>query len=208
MTDFLSALIKMGLPEPEKKLPHLEKYVESLLFWNRKINLIGPGNADIWERHIFDSLAGYARINGVSPLSVADLGTGGGLPGIPLAVFMPQTRFCLAERSLRKAGFLRNCVLDLDLDNVRVFEGPYEDMKDSFDLITFRAFQPLTIEAVHILKTICSEKTVIAAYKGRRETIDKELSGLNGVISEPEIISLSVPGLNEERNLVMFRIPL
>ena len=196
----------LGLPDPESRYPLLEQYVDLLLFWNRRVNLIGSGDTDVWERHILDSLSGYNIITGNKPAAVADLGTGAGLPGIPLAVFMPETVFYLSERSGKKTGFLRNCVPELGLENVEILEGPFENIRKPFDIAVFRAFSPLDPDFIGTLKKVCGSDTVFLAYKGRTESIKKELSFVGKLVRDVKILPLTVPGLREERNMIIFRV--
>ncbi|MDR3144996.1 MAG: class I SAM-dependent methyltransferase, partial [Treponema sp.] len=142
------------------------------------------------------------------PPSIADIGSGAGLPGIPLAAALPGYPFVLLERSGRRAAFLRNTLAVLGLSNAVVEE---TDMKraapERFGLVVFRAFRPLEPAGVKSLFRLLRRGGVLAAYKGRRETIEAELAGLAGLKDRPqtELYPLSVPFLEEERHLLVLK---
>ena len=143
-------------------------------------------------------------------LRVADIGSGAGLPGIPLAIFMPEWEFTLVERMGRRSGFLQNCIALLGLGNVKVLEADLDELvrkgssKNSFDIIVFRAFKNIDKELIKTFSSILSPCGFIGAYKGRRETIDKEINEI-GELCKVSPIPLAVPFLNEERHLLVIQ---
>ncbi|MBI4901486.1 MAG: 16S rRNA (guanine(527)-N(7))-methyltransferase RsmG, partial [Actinobacteria bacterium] len=121
----------------------IEAYVAVLATRGVEWGLIGPREVPrLWERHILNS----AAIAGLVPsgASVVDVGSGAGLPGIPLAVLRPDLDVVLLEPLLRRADFLTETVRELDLaDRVRVVRGRAEEHKASYDVVTCRAVAPL-----------------------------------------------------------------
>jgi 16S rRNA (guanine(527)-N(7))-methyltransferase RsmG len=105
--------------------------------------------------------------------TVLDVGSGAGFPGLPLALFLEDSRFVLLERSARKAAFLGNVVALLGLANVRVLEMQLSGLEERFDLVTFRAWSPLDRE-LPALRRVLAPGGTIAAYKGRRQRIEAE----------------------------------
>jgi 16S rRNA (guanine527-N7)-methyltransferase len=104
--------------------------------------MIAPGDEGrLWERHILDGLRGVPDIAGAA--KVADLGSGAGVPGIPLAIAAPSSSFVLVEPRRGRVAFLEAVVDDLRLPNVRVFLGRAEDVDGSFDVCVARALAPL-----------------------------------------------------------------
>jgi 16S rRNA (guanine527-N7)-methyltransferase len=138
--------------------------------------------------------------------AIADVGSGAGLPGIPMAICMPQAKFTLIERMGRRTGFLRNCIAVLGLDNVQVEEVDLEKAQPGrFDMAVFRAFRPLTADIHKGLTAILKPNGMLAAWKGRLENVQEEIAAVEksvpGLIWK--IIPLTVPFLEEERHLVI-----
>lgn len=121
----------------------LGRYVALLQKWNRTINLIGKSTEqDIWDRHITDSLQLLPLIPETTK-TVADFGSGAGLPGIVLAIARPDLHFTLIEQDQRKAAFLQEATAQLGLKNVRVLARDIALVNERFDLITARALAAL-----------------------------------------------------------------
>ena len=134
----------------------LEAYVRELELFNPAYGLVGTeSHEELIIKHILDSLAPLGPIlraldqAGSAPpsLSIADAGTGAGLPGLPLAIALPGCQFTLIERMGRRIGFLQNTLAVLGLENVRLEQADIEKARSGpFDLITFRAFRPSRAE--------------------------------------------------------------
>jgi len=126
-----------------QSLSTIESYVSVLATRGVEWGLIGPREVPrLWERHILNS----AAIAGLIPsgATVVDVGSGAGLPGIPLAVLRPDLDVVLLEPLLRRADFLMQTVEELGLDDrVRVVRGRAEEHKSSYDVVTCRAVAPL-----------------------------------------------------------------
>ena len=148
------------------------------------------------------------------PFVIADIGSGGGLPGIPLAITMPDTYFVLAERMSKRCAFLENCAAILGLKNVRVQNIEAERIEpNSFDIAVFRAFRPLDNTMLKVLLRTLKDGGFLAAYKAKRSKIEEEaanaLSVLNCDLAAAdvrgiEIIPLHVPFLEDrERHLLI-----
>ena len=148
------------------------------------------------------------------PFVIADIGSGGGLPGIPLAITMPDTHFALAERMSKRCAFLENCAAILGLKNVRVQNIEAERIEpNSFDIAVFRAFRPLDKKMLKVLLRTLKNGGVLAAYKAKRSKIEEEaanaLSVLNCGLAAAgargiEIVPLHVPFLEDrERHLLV-----
>ncbi|MDR2374891.1 MAG: 16S rRNA (guanine(527)-N(7))-methyltransferase RsmG [Treponema sp.] len=188
----------------------LNRYIGELERFNPVYGLVKVKNReDLVTRHILDSLAPLGIIRellGTGDLSahIADVGSGAGLPGIPLAIALPEFRFTLIERMGRRAGFLRNTVAVLALENVTVEEVEMEKAAPGrFKLICFRAFRPLEPSLLRSLFRLLIPGGLIAAYKGRLETIRAELAALSPESGTTEILPCPAPGLNEERHVVL-----
>ena len=213
-------LLKMGISEAlvSDCVPKMEAYIKEIILYNSAYNLTNTSDHDeLVTRHILDSLAPYNVINrlvvdkqaGAQELGeeilVGDIGSGGGLPGIPLASLFPRVRFNLVERMAKRCAFLENCCAVLGLRNVEVVNSEAERVDpESYDIITFRAFRPLDKKMTKTLLRMTKEGGVLCAYKAKRENINEEMDGIKDLISSYTVEPLMVPGLEDsERNLVI-----
>ena len=185
--------------EPALAAPLLA-YLALLDRWNRTYNLTAVRDpADMVARHLLDSLA---MLPFVGDGALADLGTGPGLPGIPLAIARPQLQVTLVESNGKKARFLREAVRTLQLRNARVAESRIESLDEpaAYDAITARALAtlPLIVElGGHLLKPAGR----LLAMKGARP--DEEIAALPDGWRVDGVHRLVVPGLAAERHLVV-----
>lgn len=194
----------LGVEESAAKSALLERYVSEIMLFNPSLKLVGSKEKDdIIVRHIFDCASAYPVFldKTVKEDRIADMGSGAGLPGIVLAVLFPTREFYLIERMQRRVGFLRSVSAVLRLDNVSVIDGDIKDTKERFDCVTTRAFHPLRDTARDAVKL--SSKALF--YKGTRENTERESTSLRsaGYSFDEEIIPLEVPGLGEERNILV-----
>ena len=205
-------------PRKDECVSLLDRYVKEIELFNEAYGLVGTNDTEeLIIKHILDSLAPLRIISRLlkelcaisadgSLPQIADAGSGAGLPGIPLAIAMPHCNFTLIERMGRRAGFLWNTKAALGLSNVTVEEGELEKTAPKrFNLITFRAFKPLDAKLLKTLFAACAEGGVIAAYKGRREKIEQEVSFLKDS-GRWEAAPYNVPFLEEERHLVIIKL--
>ena len=202
----VQGLEALGLSQRPGLLSGLETYRRELLTWNDRLGLVSLKHPDdLVIKHLLDSLAPWKTLEGLGAASFADLGSGAGFPGIPLALAFPQARTTLVERMERRVGFLNATLSALRRTDVTVLPKTFEEVKERFDLVTFRAVFPLDAKLVKKLKRLLNPGGGIAAYKGRREVIDAELAALGALAEEVEVIPLKVPFLDEERHLVILR---
>ena len=135
-------LSAIGLPLAAKQAAALAAFVELLLKWNKVYNLTGVRGADeVVDRHFVESFALRPLLKGTH---VADVGSGGGLPGVPLAIVEPERRFTLIESRAKRVRFLRHVVAELELVNTEVAHGRAEDLPVTrpFDTVLARAVAP------------------------------------------------------------------
>lgn len=209
-------LKKCGLPEENIKnlAEKMEAYIKEIILFNSAYNLTNTSDYDeLVIRHILDSLSTYQIINnlikesGKEEIFIGDIGSGGGLPGIPLAAAFPQVNFNLVERMSKRCAFLENCSAILNLKNLIVTESEAEKIpEESFDFITFRAFRPLDKKMIKTLLRITKSGGFLCAYKARLENIKEEMSEISNIVPEYQVKKLFVPGLEDsERNLVLIK---
>ena len=220
-------LEKIGIGSEEPILSLLEKYVDEIELFNPAYGLVRVRDRrELIVKHIFDSLAPIKvfrdltmsqKVTSEKQFRIADIGSGAGLPGIPLSICLQEAEFTLVERMKRRAGFLMDAVAVLGLSNVTVEETGMEELSANqsfsghFDIITFRAWKPLSPSILNGLLPLIKPGGTIAAYKGRSESIEEEISqflptegsSTGALLGKAEIIPLEVPFLDEERHLVL-----
>lgn len=196
----------------------MESYINEIILFNSAYNLTNTSDHDqLVTRHILDSLAAYGPIKellqelgGQSPSSdllIADIGSGGGLPGIPLAASFPQFKFNLVERMSKRCAFLENCSAILGLKNVEVVCSEAEKVTEKkYDLITFRAFRPLDKAMTKTLLRMVKDGGYLCAYKAKVDSITEEMQGIKDLVPDYKVQELFVPGLEDsQRNLVIIK---
>lgn len=176
-------------------------YLALLDRWNRTYNLTAVRDPrKMVALHLLDSLALHAHLGGVGTL--ADLGAGAGLPGIPLAIANPDLRVTLVESNGKKARFLREAVRTLGLAQARVLESRAEAvaMPGAFDAITARALATLS-DILAVGGHLLAPHGRLLALKGVRP--DDEIAALPPGWRVDAVQPLAVPGLAAERHLVV-----
>ena len=128
----------------EEQQIQYQKLGELYSYWNERINLISRKDIDLlYTRHVLHSLAIARYIQFLPQSSVLDVGTGGGFPGIPLAIMFPETRFYLIDSISKKILVVNDVIVKLGLNNCRAKKIRAEDVKDKFDFIVSRAVTQL-----------------------------------------------------------------
>jgi 16S rRNA (guanine527-N7)-methyltransferase len=201
----------LGLEPEPSTLRMMLLFVDELLRWNRRTNLVGTSDREqIIVRHVLDSLTVYPLLpRGKGP--ILDLGAGGGFPSLPLAILDPSLSLTAVERRSRRAAFLRAMVATLRLENLRVIERDVREVSERFDVVLARAVGELSV-LYTLAARVIKEGAVIIAYKGRLSEIDKEMKGLEEKVRGKgdcsiRIQRVQVPHLSEEeRNIVIIEM--
>lgn len=180
-------------------------YLALLAKWNRIYNLTGIRDEQaMLSQHLLDSLAVLPYLDGDSAqaLTLADVGSGGGLPGIPLAIARPQLKVALIESSQKKASFLQQAKIELRLENVSVHCVRARDFRPAvlFDIVITRAFSSLAEFVRHSARLLAVGGRLLA-MKGHYP--QQEIAGLAPAWRVRQSISLAVPELNAQRNLIV-----
>jgi 16S rRNA (guanine527-N7)-methyltransferase len=152
--------------------------------------------------HLLDSLSVAPYLAGVS---VADVGTGAGFPGLPLAVVEPGRRFTLIDSNNKKVRFVAHAARTLGLANIEPLHARVEDLAPSapLDTVVARAFAPLPRLLAQV-RPLCGPQTRVLAMKSAR--LDEELRELDAAWRLDKVISLQVPGLEASRVLASLRL--
>jgi 16S rRNA (guanine527-N7)-methyltransferase len=204
-----NGLTILGLEQPGDIHRKLALYISEIERLNPSLGLVGASGDELVIKHILDSLAPISIIKGLiaslpSP-RIADLGTGAGLPGVPLAIALSEARVSLVDRMTRRADFLRGLLDLIPLGNVEVIESQVEHARGLYDLVTFRAFRPFERKLFKRVFALCDTGGAIVAYKGKAERARAELPELEGLYSSAEILPVKVPFLEDERCVVVLR---
>ena len=160
-------------------VPLLKQYWDLLLSWQKRVNLISDKTIqDGWNRHILDSAQLYFMLENQGE-TLMDVGSGGGLPGVVIAILNqvfagPLSRIFLVESDLKKALFLKECARQLHLD-FEVIRDRVENVKVMPNIITARAFAPLN-EMFRLLQKNVSRETILILPKGK--SVDEEIKNL------------------------------
>jgi 16S rRNA (guanine527-N7)-methyltransferase len=208
----LSRALRQGVAELDLALDNttlqrLLDYLALLVKWNAVYNLTAVREpSQMLVQHLLDSLAvipPLARRLALDHASIADVGSGAGLPGIPLAIVHPRARVLSIEPIGKKTAFQRQASTELALTNVNVYTGRAESLATPCDLVICRAFASL-VDFVDAAAGLTGPSTLLAAMKGQRHGTDAEIAALGGEFTV-EVEPLRVPFLSAERHLVLLR---
>lgn len=206
---------QLGIHLNKLQLEQFETYYHELVDWNERMNLTAIiGYEEVQIKHFLDSLSVIAAIppeDRARPLYFIDIGTGAGLPGIPLKIVLPDTRLVLLEATTKKTKFLEHLVAKLGLKEVEIVAGRAEEIahdaryREKFDLVLSRAVASLPTLVELALPFCAAGGRFIAQKKGN---IDKEMAQsekaivlLGGALHE--IIPVVLEGLADGRILVV-----
>jgi 16S rRNA (guanine527-N7)-methyltransferase len=195
-----AGLLALDIPLDTDAIERLLDYVDLLVRWNGAFNLTAVRDpAEMVTRHLLDSLAILPYVSG---RNLADLGSGAGLPGLPIAIATPEREVLLVDSNGKKARFLREAARRLALAKTRVAESRVENVEGAFDCITARAFASLGDMLAWGGHLLAPDGRWLA-LKGRFP--DDELAGVPEAFEVEKTIELKVPGLDAERHLVILK---
>jgi 16S rRNA (guanine527-N7)-methyltransferase len=195
-----AGLSALGIALPEAAQLKLLAFRDLLLKWNRTYNLTAlrdPQQAI--SHHLLDALAILPHV-GTGPL--LDVGSGGGLPGIPLAIARPDLSVTLVDTVQKKATFLQQAAIELELKSVAVHHARVEEMRGQYAQISSRAFAELA-RFISLTHHLLAPGGRWLAMKGARP--DDEIKALPAGSEVEAIIPLAVPGLDAERHLIILK---
>jgi 16S rRNA (guanine527-N7)-methyltransferase len=191
-----AALLGVSLSVPDAgRLLHL---LDELERWNRTYNLTAiRARNDMLTHHLLDSLSIHRDLHGST---VADVGTGAGFPGLPLAVVNPERRFTLIDSNGKKIRFVQHAVRELGLANVEGVHARVGAVRRVFHTVVARAFSTLP-DLVAEVAHLCGPDTRILAMKGKWQ--QNEIDSLPAGWKHDESHTLAIPGLDEARCVVV-----
>lgn len=198
---------ELGLVLDEPTLRQLLDYLALLRKWNAVYNLTAIRDpAQMLVQHLLDALAVVPVLRrhlDLARATIADVGSGAGLPGLPMAIVQPTAHIVSIEPVGKKAAFQRQACSELALTNVEVYTGRAESMSRAFDLVTCRAFASLA-DFVDASAGLLGPTTLLAAMKGQRAGLEAEIAALPPDCTA-EVEPVQVPFLSAERHLVLIR---
>lgn len=199
-----SGLATLKVPATAEQIQQLIEFIKLIEKWNKTYNLTAiRQREDMVRLHLLDSLAIAPFIDGKR---VIDIGTGAGLPGIPLAIVMPETEFTLLDSNAKKTRFVQQAILELKLKHVTVHHERVEmfQPEQGYCAVLARAFASLP-DILRLTAHLSNPDGVLLAMKSQQ--IDAEIAELTAWGIEPEIIPITLPDTDVQRCLVKIKLP-
>lgn len=199
----------LGLVLSEPQLAQLGAFARLLLRWNSVYNLTSIEEGQVITHHLLDSLAIVGEIQAICgdrAIKVLDVGAGGGVPGIPLAIAAPKLHVTLIDKVQKKIAFLTQVKLELELANVDCVHARVEAWHPAagFDLIVARAFASLA-ELVRLTRHLLAPGGCWLAMKGALPQAELDELGRSAPDLRARAIKLRVPRLDAERHLILLQ---
>ena len=196
----------LGLALTDAQIQHLLDYAALIQKWNKVYNLTALRDpADMLTHHLLDSLTAIAplrRHTQGQPIKVLDVGSGGGLPGVVLAICMPELNVSCVDTVAKKAAFVQQVAVSLKLPNLRGLHARVESLTDPYQVICSRAFASLP-DFVTWSRSALAEGGVWMAMKGKHP--QSEIDALPTDVQVFHVEPLTVPGLEVERCMVWMK---
>lgn len=192
-------LYELDIPSKDTQLDVLLCFIKLIEKWNKIYNLTAIKKPEEMARlHILDSLTVLPYIKGQR---VADIGTGAGFPGVPLAIFLPEVDFTLIDSNSKKTRFVQQAILELKLNNVMVIHSRIENAQITpvFSTVIMRAFSNLQT-IIRLTRHVMDAQSVLLAMKGQYPYA--ELASLTVPHS---VIPIRIPSMKAERCLIQIK---
>jgi len=195
-------LAALGLELPAEVQQQLLRFIHLLGKWNKAYNLTAVRDpAEMVTKHLLDSLAILPYLE---EGEIIDVGTGPGIPGIPLSLTRPSGRFTLLDSNSKKTRFVTQAIMELGIKNVTVVQSRAEAFQPGhpYDVVIARAFAGIK-ELLHWVQHLCTAGTRIIAMKGQYP--EDEMEGWPAGFTCESVEKITIPGLQAERHLVLIR---
>ena len=196
----------LGLALSDAQIKHLLDYAALIQKWNKVYNLTALRDpADMLTHHLLDSLTAVpplTRHTQGRPIKVLDVGSGGGLPGVVLAICLPELQVTCVDTVAKKAAFVQQVAVSLRLSNLRGLHARVESLTDPYQVICSRAFASLH-DFVTWSRSALAEGGVWMAMKGKHPQV--EIGALPADVKVFHVEPLTVPGLDVERCMIWMK---
>lgn len=213
-TQFLKDVSSLGISLSEKQVEQFLRYYEMLVQWNEMMNLTAITDyEDVMKKHFVDSLSLVKVCDLTGSLSLIDVGTGAGFPGLALKIAFPDIKVILLDSLGKRIHFLEKVICNLGIQGVNAVHGRAEDyvkqskIRESFDLCVSRAVANLSTLSEYCLPFVKVDGLFVS-YKSEKvaeelENAERAISILGGVVEDQ--VELMLPDTDIYRNLVMIR---
>ncbi len=211
INEFIESIKQLGINITDDMINKLNKYYEMLISWNEKINLTSiTQKEEVYLKHFYDSLTLIKSYDLTKNISICDIGTGAGFPGLVLKVVFPNLNVTLVDALNKRVKFLNEVIKELNLKNIVAVHQRAEDFakenREKFDIVTSRA-----VAKLNILNEICLPMVKINGYFiPMKANIEDEINLSKKSIQElnyniEEVISFTLPKENSIRNLIKIK---
>ena len=193
--NFIIEVEKLGLKVTNEKLEKLEKFYNLLINWNEKINLTTiVDKEDVYLKHFYDSITLCKEINLDREISLCDVGSGAGFPGVVLKIFFPKLKITLVDSLNKRVIYLNEIIKELDLKDIVAVHSRMED----FSRLNEEKFDIITARAVSNLNVLCEISVRALKINGNllfmKANCDEEIENVNRVV---DTLGLRLIGINK-----------
>ena len=209
--EFFEELAKLGINLTNDQIDKLARFYQLLVTWNEKINLTTIiKEEEVYLKHFYDSLTLIKVIDLRQPLTVLDVGTGAGFPGIVLKIVFPNLKITLLDSLTKRINYLNEIIKELDLQDIETVCSRCEEYtkinREKYDLVVARAVSHLKILSEMIIPTVKVNGYFIAMKANLNDELEITIPMLKKLNSElKEIKEFSLPIENSKRTLVVIK---
>lgn len=209
--EFFEELKKLGINLTNDQIDKLARFYQLLVNWNEKINLTTIiKEEEVYLKHFYDSLTLIKVVDLRQPLTVLDVGTGAGFPGIVLKIVFPNLKITLLDSLTKRINYLNEIIKELDLHDIETVCSRCEEYtkinREKYDLVVARAVSHLKILSEMIIPTVKVNGYFIAMKANLNDELEKTIPMLKKLNSElKEIKEFSLPIENSKRTLVVIK---
>ena len=209
--EFFEELAKLGINLTNDQIDKLARFYQLLVTWNEKINLTTIiKEEEVYLKHFYDSLTLIKVVDLRQPLTILDVGTGAGFPGIVLKIVFPNLKITLLDSLTKRINYLNEIIKELDLHDIETVCSRCEEYtkinREKYDLVVARAVSHLKILSEMIIPTVKVNGYFIAMKANLNDELEKTIPMLKKLNSElKEIKEFSLPIENSKRTLVVIK---
>ena len=209
--EFFEELKKLGINLTNDQIDKLARFYQLLVTWNEKINLTTIiKEEEVYLKHFYDSLTLIKVVDLRQPLTVLDVGTGAGFPGIVLKIVFPNLKITLLDSLTKRINYLNEIIKELDLHDIETVCSRCEEYtkinREKYDLVVARAVSHLKILSEMIIPTVKVNGYFIAMKANLNDELEKTIPMLKKLESElKEINEFTLPIENSKRTLVVIK---